>query len=372
MPEIIDQAKNLRQRIAVIGEQLNITGMRAKQHALEAEMAEPDFWNNPKHAQTVSKAVNDLREEIFTWEGLRGELDNIIELAKLNETAGDTAMAADLEQQYTKVNKQFSELEFHLLFNGQYDESPAVLAIHAGAGGVDAQDWAEMLMRMILRFCEQHHFQVTVLDLSRGTEAGIKSVVMDVVGRYAYGYLKSEHGVHRLVRQSPFNADALRQTSFALIEVLPELGELNPVVIKDEDLRIDVFRAGGHGGQGVNRTDSAVRITHLPTNIVVQCQNERSQHQNKAIAMKILRAKLHQLQLEAEQAEKLKLRGEFTSAEWGNQIRSYVLHPYKMVKDHRTDFAVSDPQAVLDGGLDGFIEAYLRSTVQAKVSNDSV
>ncbi|EKD76199.1 MAG: hypothetical protein ACD_43C00196G0003 [uncultured bacterium] len=370
MPEIIESAKDLRQRINIIGQQLNVSGMQAKQHALETEMAEPDFWNNTKHAQTVSKEVNDLREEISTWENLRHELDSIIELAQLNRTAGDAGMAIDLEQQFAAVNQKFSELEFHLLFNGQYDASPAVVAIHAGAGGVDAQDWAEILMRMVMRFCEQHHFQVTVLDISRGSEAGIKSVVMDVVGRYAYGYLKSEHGVHRLVRQSPFNADALRQTSFALIEVLPELGELNPVVIKDEDLRIDVFRSGGHGGQSVNTTDSAVRITHLPTNIVVQCQNERSQHQNKIIAMKILRAKLHKLQLEAEQAEKLKLRGEFTSAEWGNQIRSYVLHPYKMVKDHRTDFEVSDPQAVLDGKLDGFIEAYLRSTVQAKVSND--
>jgi len=370
MPEIIDQAHNLRQRIDTIGEQLNISGMRAKQHALETEMAEPEFWNNQKHAQVVSKEVNDLREEIATWENLRGELDNIIELAQLNATAPDAGMTADLEQQYVKIGQQFAELEFHLLFNGKHDALPAVLAIHAGAGGVDAQDWAEMLMRMILRFCEQHHFQVKILDISHGGEAGIKSVTMDVVGRYAYGFLKSEHGVHRLVRQSPFNADALRQTSFALIEVLPELGDLNPVVIKDEELRIDVYRSGGKGGQGVNTTDSAVRITHLPTNIVVTCQNERSQHQNKASAMKILRAKLHKLQLEAEQAEKLKLRGEFTSAEWGNQIRSYVLHPYKMVKDHRTDYEVSDPQAVLDGGIDGFVEAYLRSTVQAKVSND--
>jgi peptide chain release factor 2 len=368
MPEIVDQAKELRQRIDSIGQQLNIPGMRAKQHALEVEMADAEFWNNPKHAQTVSREANELSEEITTWEQLRSDLDNIVELSKLNEIEADAAMGADLAKQYSAVQQQFAELEFHLLFNGQYDASHAVVAIHAGAGGVDAQDWAEMLLRMVLRFCELHRFQTTILDMSRGNEAGIKSVIIDVVGRHAYGYLKSEHGVHRLVRQSPFNADALRQTSFALIEVLPELGELSPVVMKDDDLRIDVFRAGGHGGQGVNRTDSAVRITHVPTNIVVQCQNERSQHQNKAIAMKILRAKLNQLQTEAEQAEKKKLRGEFTSAEWGNQIRSYVLHPYKMVKDHRTDYAVNDPERVLDGNLDGFVAAYLRSTVNARVS----
>lgn len=361
---------DLVQRITKIGEQLNIAGMRAKVTALEAEMAQPEFWQNPSHAQHVSRAVNDLRKEIATWEQLQQQAASLQEMMELNQQEGDAALAAELNQQLQVVTQQFTELEFHLLFGKKYDDASAVLAIHAGAGGVDAQDWAELLLRMITRYCEAKGFSVTVLDMSRGNEAGIKSVTLEVVGRYAYGYLKSEHGVHRLVRQSPFNADALRQTSFALIEVLPELGELSPVDIKPEDLRIDVYRSGGKGGQGVNTTDSAVRITHLPTNIVVTCQNERSQHQNKASAMKILRAKLHQLQLEAEQAEKLKLRGEFTSAEWGNQIRSYVLHPYKMVKDHRTDYEVSDPDSVLNGGLDGFVEAYLRSTVDARVTNE--
>lgn len=333
-------------------------------------MSQPDFWQNQSHAQHVSRVVNDLRKEMSTYEQLQHQAASLEEMAKLNEQEKDPALAKELDQQLHKVQEQFAELEFHLLFGKKYDDASAVLAIHAGAGGVDAQDWAEMLLRMVMRYCERKGFTVTVLDLSRGNEAGIKSVTMEVVGRYAYGYLKSEHGVHRLVRQSPFNADALRQTSFALIEVLPELGELSPVEIKDEDIRIDVYRSGGKGGQGVNTTDSAVRITHLPTNSVVTCQNERSQHQNKATAMKILRAKLHQLQLEAEQAEKQKLRGEYTSAEWGNQIRSYVLHPYKMVKDHRTEFEVADPDRVLDGELDGFVEAYLRSTIDARVTNE--
>lgn len=361
---------DLVQRITTVGEQLNIVGMRAKITALEAEMSQPDFWQNQSHAQHVSRVVNDLRKEISTYTKLEQEAVSLQEMSELNAAEKDPEITREIEHQTQAVTKRFSELEFHLLFGKKYDDASAVLAIHAGAGGVDAQDWAEMLWRMIMRYCERKGFTVTVLDLSRGNEAGIKSVTLEVIGRYAYGYLKSEHGVHRLVRQSPFNADALRQTSFALIEVLPELGELSPVEIKDEDIRIDVYRSGGKGGQSVNTTDSAVRITHLPTNIVVTCQNERSQHQNKATAMKILRAKLHQLQLEAEQAEKLKLRGEYTSAEWGNQIRSYVVHPYKMVKDHRTEYEESDPDRVLNGELDGFVEAYLRSTVDARVTNE--
>lgn len=370
MHELVEQIQTMLQRIAMIGKQLNVVGMRQTIAALEVEMSQPDFWQNQTHAQLVSRKVNDLREEVTTWEMLQSSLTNLAEMAELNVQEHDEALAKDLQFQFAALQQEFSELEFHLLFGKQYDEASAVLAIHAGAGGVDAQDWAEMLMRMVMRYCEVKGFGVNVLDLSRGNEAGIKSVTFEVIGRYAYGFLKSEHGVHRLVRQSPFNADALRQTSFALIEVLPELGESSPVAIKDDEVRIDVYRAGGKGGQGVNTTDSAVRITHLATGIVVTCQNERSQHQNKASAFKILRAKLHQLQLEKEQAEKLKLRGEYTSAEWGNQIRSYVLHPYKMVKDHRTNYEESDPEAVLDGKIEGFVEAYLRATVDARVSND--
>lgn len=372
MDELIQQARDLQNRITTIGDQLNVSGMRARLHALEQEMTLPEFWQQPEHAQRVSKEVNDLNEEITTWDTLHSEIETIIELAQLNAQEADAALSKELTEKLEHIHEKFSELEFHVLLGGEYDTESVILAIHAGAGGVDAQDWAEMLMRMILRYCERKNFSAKTIDLSRGGEAGIKSAVLEISGRYVYGYLKSEHGVHRLVRQSPFNADALRQTSFALIEVLPDLGELSPIEINEDDLRIDVFRSGGNGGQSVNTTDSAVRIVHLPTNITVTCQNEKSQHQNKASAMKILKARLHQLELERQAAEKEKLRGEYTSAEWGNQIRSYVLHPYKMVKDHRTEYEESDPDAVLDGKLEGFIEAYLRSTVNAKVTNDDV
>jgi peptide chain release factor 2 len=367
MNELISKIKSLRQRMQVIAEQLNIAGMQIRLGQLEATMSEPDFWSNPSLAQTMSKEVNDLREEIATWHILQQELHTLQELAELNQAEPDDQLTTELTAKWDQLQTQFQQVEFHILLSGKYDTNNVILAIHAGAGGVDAQDWAEMLLRMILRYCEQQHFVTKTIELSRGNEAGIKSVLLEVQGRYAYGYLKSEHGVHRLVRQSPFNADALRQTSFAMIEVLPDLGEASTMVIKDEDIRIDVFRAGGHGGQSVNTTDSAVRITHLETGLVVTCQNERSQHQNKATALKILQAKLNQRQLETEAAERAKLRGEHVSAEWGNQIRSYVLHPYKMVKDHRTNYEEPDPEAVLAGNLQGFVEQYLRSQINAKV-----
>lgn len=369
MQEILNQVHELEQRVEHIGKQLNIEGMRAKLHSLEFEMSQPDFWKQPVYAQRVSKESNDLQAELDTWKMLHDDIHTIRELAQLNIAAGDQELKSELIEKLQEVQKTFADLEFHILLGGEYDTYPVLIGIHAGAGGVDAQDWAEMLLRMLLRYCEQKGFTTRTVDISRGQEAGIKSAVIEVSGRYAYGYLKSEHGVHRLVRQSPFNADALRQTSFALVEVLPELGAASPIEINSEDLRIDVFRSGGHGGQSVNTTDSAVRITHLPTNIVVTCQNERSQHQNKETAMKILKAKLHQRELAERAVEKQKLRGEYTSAEWGNQIRSYVLHPYKMVKDHRTNYEESDPEAVLSGRLEGFIESYLRQTINAKVDH---
>jgi len=349
----------LQEKIAATWQLLKLDEKRQEVLALEAQVNDPAFWKNAENARVVSQKLNDLKKEIETWEMLRQEVNDTAELAKMAANENDASLQKDIEKKITELCDRYSTLEFFVLLSGEYDASDAIVSMHAGAGGTDSQDWAQMLLRMITRFCEQRGWQVDVLDISHGTEAGIKSVMLNVKGRYAYGYLQSENGVHRLVRQSPFNADGLRQTSFAMIEVIPDLGALDDVKIDDKDIRIDVYRAGGHGGQGVNTTDSAVRIVHIPTGIVVTCQNERSQLQNKATAMHILKSKLHKQYLDEQEAEKRKLRGTRTSAEWGNQIRSYVLHPYKMVKDHRTNYEVSNPDKVLDGDLSGFIEAYL-------------
>lgn len=306
-------------------------------------------------------------------EGLRSEIKILGDLeTEINELEEFTSIIRETDAEYEKEKKEINErlaeieknvdkLEFNLLFGGKYDRNDAIVAIHSGAGGVDAQDWAGMLLRMYLRFAEKNNFKIKLIDESRGEEAGIKSVMLEVSGAYAYGNLKGEAGVHRLVRLSPFNADKLRQTSFALVEVLPVIEEIKEVEIKPQDLKVDTYRASGAGGQHVNKTDSAVRVTHLPTGIVVSCQSERSQAQNRERAMRALKARLHLRYLEEQEKEKKKLRGEYQSAEWGSQIRSYVLHPYKMVKDHRTKYETSEAEKVLDGEIKDFIEAYLRN-----------
>jgi peptide chain release factor 2 len=362
-PMLVDLLKRidaLRSKLDEAWQILDLDTVKARMAVLEAESGKPDFWSNPERAKTESQKLSDLKKEFIQWQELRMALVESDELLRVAMEEKDESIAADLERRMGQLEKTYLDLEFQLLFNGEHDASGAIVAIHAGAGGTDAQDWAEMLLRMLIRYCERKAWTVRLVDESRGGEAGIKSATFFVSGRYAYGHLQSEHGVHRLVRQSPFNADALRQTSFALAEVVPEIDEDVSVEIDPKDLRIDTFMSGGKGGQSVNTTYSAVRIVHIPTGITVSCQNERSQTQNKETAMKILKAKLVKLREEELDKEKQKLRGEFKSAEWGNQIRSYVLHPYKMVKDHRTEVETSDPDAVLNGDLDLFVEGFLR------------
>lgn len=329
-------------------------------------MAEPDFWSQPDAAKKKSQRFDELKEEITRWEAIVQEVDDLLGLARQAETEKDNSLKKDINNKFQELAKQFDKLEFYILLSDKYDKRNAIVAVHSGAGGVDAQDWSAMLLRMLIRLAERKGFLVKMIDKSMGSEAGIKSATLEITGRYAFGFLKSEAGVHRLVRISPFDAEKMRHTSFALVEVLPELEEVEEVKIKDDDLRVDTFMSSGHGGQSVNTTYSAVRIVHKPTGITVACQNERSQHQNKETALKILKSKLHKFYLEEKQQEKQKLRGEYQSAEWGNQARSYVLHPYKMVKDHRTKFETSEVMSVLDGKLDQFIESYLRLITKNK------
>lgn len=329
--------------------------------ALEQESTAPDFWAEPERAQQVMRQLARLREEVQRWTGIAQQIDDALELAAL----GDEEMYVELAAETERLAGIVAQMEFQALLSGPYDAEDAVLAIHAGAGGTDSQDWAQMLQRMYLRWAEQHGYRTEILSETEGDEAGIKSTTISVVGDYAYGYLKAERGVHRLVRLSPFDAANRRHTSFALVEVWPDIrGEID-IQIDEKDLQIDTFRASSAGGQHVQKNETAVRITHLPTGIVVSCQNERSQTQNRERAMQVLKARLLDLERQKQEAQLAALKGEHVEAEWGNQIRSYVLHPYQMVKDHRTDYETGNTTAVLDGRLDEFMEAYLRSRVGA-------
>jgi peptide chain release factor 2 len=328
---------------------------------LEKQSAEPDFWLDQAKARGIMRHLAELRRVVQRWRGVEKRVADIAELSSLSE--GDASLAEEIQAETERVSSLLDEMELETAFSSEYDARNAILAIHAGAGGTESQDWAQMLLRMYLRWAERRGYEADVLDVSQGEEAGIKSAIVNISGDYACGYLKSEHGVHRLVRLSPFDADHARHTSFALVEVMPEAEADVDVKIEPDDLRVDVFRSSGPGGQHMQKTSSAVRLTHLPTGLVVVCQNERSQHQNKETALKILQARLLEMELADQAEERARLKGERIDAGWGNQIRSYVLHPYKMVKDHRTDYQTSATDAVLDGDLDAFIIAYLRSNL---------
>ncbi|GIV66225.1 MAG: peptide chain release factor 2 [Bellilinea sp.] len=323
---------------------------------LEKQAEDPALWDDPVHAQQLMKKLSALREEVQEWEKLERRITDLLDLAQME----DESLLPEIEQEVEDLKKILEQKELSTLLSGPYDKGNALLAIHAGAGGTDSQDWAAMLQRMYLRWAERSGYETEILDMTEGEEAGIKSVTIAVNGKYAYGYLKSEKGVHRLVRLSPFDAAHRRHTSFALVEVLPEIEDDDEIVINPEDVRIDIFKSSGAGGQNVQKNATAVRLLHLPTGIIVTCQNERSQTQNRENAFRVLRARLAALKQEQQEKELEALRGEYQKAEWGSQIRSYVLHPYQLVKDHRTDYETGNTQAVLDGELDGFIEAYLR------------
>jgi peptide chain release factor 2 len=346
----------LKGEIDSAAERLKLKETAAQRDNLQKQMGQPDFWQDSSRAQEISKKEADLSRRVDPWITIQKQIDDLDELASLS----DESMASELEDQVKDVEKQFEELKKELRFQGPYDDHNVILSIYAGAGGTDAQDWAQMLLRMYVRWAEKSNLKIETIDQSAGEEAGIKSATLKLTGgNYLYGKLAGEHGVHRLVRLSPFNADHLRQTSFAKVEVVPLIDKPEEAEIDEKDLKIDVFRAGGHGGQSVNTTDSAVRITHISTGITVAIQNERSQLQNKETALSILRSRLIALQLEQHTQNLVELKGPSQSAEWGNQIRSYVLHPYKQVKDLRTGYETSDPDDVLDGNLDPFINIWL-------------
>lgn len=327
---------------------------------LKELMSEPDFWQDQLVATNVSREAERLQTELNSLDEIERDLISTDEMISLSMAESDESLNDELAKKSIELEKKVADLEFYSLLSDDHDNLPAILSIHAGVGGVDAQDWAMMLERMYLRFAERRGFKIEIIDRLIANEAGIKSVSLRLSGSYTYGYLKSENGVHRLARISPFDGESLRQTSFALVEVIPELPDNDEVIIKDDDLRVDLFRSSGPGGQNVNKTESAIRLTHLPTGIVVACQSERSQHQNRENAMKILKGKIFQLEQEKREAAEKDLKGGVVKAEWGRQIRSYILYGARLVKDHRTNYETTEVDRVLDGDLLPFMEAYLK------------
>jgi peptide chain release factor 2 len=354
MEQLRTEALALKRQLDDALIRIGFTKLELRKAEVDAEANDPNLWQDNQHAQTVMREQAGLDARLKPWREIQSRLTADFELLDMN----DVSVRADIEKDLNELGGLIDVRKEELKFNGPYDDHDAVLSIHAGAGGTDAQDWASMLLRMYVRYAERQGWEVLTVDESAGEEAGVKSVTLELNGAFAYGKLKSEHGVHRLVRLSPFNAES-RETSFAKVEVVPKIDTPGELEIDDKDLKIDVYRSGGHGGQSVNTTDSAVRVTHLPTGIVVAIQNERSQLQNKETALHILRGKLAQLQVEQHAERVGELKGPNEQAAWGNQIRSYVLHPYKQVKDLRTRYETSDPDSVLDGNLEPLIAAYL-------------
>lgn len=353
------QLKEMQETINNLTQRLNIRGLVAQAESMEAMSAEPDFWNAPDIAQKTMQEISRLHTRVEPWLKLEARIADALELASMN----DPSLNEELTAEVAALEPIIERMSIQALLSGENDSRDAFLAIHAGAGGTDSQDWAAMLERMYLRWAEQNGYKVEVIERSEGEEAGIKSVTFGIRGDYAYGYLHSEQGVHRLVRLSPFDSASRRHTSFVKVELWPDIQDVVDIEINEKDLRIDTYRAGGAGGQHMQKNDTAVRITHIPTGIAIQCQNERSQAQNRDRAMQILKARLADLERQKKEAELAALKGDNVNAEWGNQIRSYVLHPYQLVKDHRTDHETGNTTAVLDGRLNDFMEAYLQMIV---------
>ncbi|WP_152908985.1 peptide chain release factor 2 [Thermincola ferriacetica] len=355
----------LAERLEELRVSLDIAGKVRAVNVLEEKTAEQGFWDNPVEAQKVMREINDLKDTVELYNTLKRQYDDVYTLWELGMEDDDPdEIEKEVARDIRHLRHNIEQAELTLLLGDKYDKGNAIISLHAGAGGTEAQDWVQMLLRMYTRWAEEKGYKIDTLDLLPGDEAGIKSASISIEGPYAYGYLKSEKGVHRLVRISPFDASGRRHTSFASVDVLPEVDDETEIVIDPADLRIDTFRSGGAGGQHVNKTDSAVRITHIPTGIVVQCQNERSQHSNRLKAMKLLQAKLLDLEIKKKEEELNKLRGEQQEIAWGSQIRSYVFHPYSLVKDHRTGVETGNVQAVMDGEIDEFIAAYLKSRIK--------
>lgn len=364
MESLLTQLKNHRQKVTELMRQLDLESKTNQVNLLQAVANEPTFWNDPSNAQKHMQHISRLRELITPWQVLSQRIDDTLELLTLGED-----MLEELTKETNSIAQQLDVMSVQAMLSQEHDAGNAILAIHAGAGGVDAQDWAEMLERMYLRWMESNGYKAEVIDRSEGEEAGVKSVTISVKGKYAYGYLKSERGVHRLVRLSPFDGANRRHTSFAKVELWPDIEEDIDIEINEKDLRIDTYRASGAGGQNVQKNDTAVRLTHLPTGIIVQCQNQRSQGQNRDRALQILKAKLYELERIKQDAEIATLKGENIDAGWGQQIRSYVLHPYQLVKDMRTGYEVGNTGAVLDGRISDFMESYLKHSINPEKAN---